>query len=981
MKYSIQVQSSSDAIAVTNLDDSGGDIASLNDTNRDYFEGQRERLLLEQAYETGYIRDVSRQLIVDQTGDATTDDVTALTLNNLNLRSIGAVQLCFRMRVVNLSGNFIADISPLASCPHLSKIDLSHNHISQFPYPDFWSSFINLQSLLLHDNGIGKLSCIQSLAMAPAIQFLTLYDTPLSLRPSYRHHTVNSIITLKVLDFHVVADEEVIEDAIFPLKFKSLSPNLSLPLSEMLSQTSPASCQNDASDDIREVSTMRRKSTRANMTIVEELECINEVVRRTNQIMAKFSPVILIQKTVRGFFARKFRRYLIDNRIWITKELLAAEDDQSQFREVSDEIDTSSIATKPSNEVELMEQQQEQQKQQQFSADSNKDESTSVKYKQSQHVRFQDYQQQHSKQQQAGSGTKEGKKTNNKKIPRDTLPANSSTTTLMGKELKGKKYGPGFSHQRDGSLVIPEAPLPTPKINAKKPLPEIASPDQTKHQFAPSAPSGPTSLPIDEKSLERLQFLLKNVNPEDVRPYLLNNMKKITDQAGEDVSKLEEGIDWLQIASGAHFISVGKRERELNKVGNSSTLSQVKDSKPTTDKASKLGQKAIFTDENKEEGADESEELKMSGYRVPLVKNEPLKEYLLRIMESVNDVRVQHEKYHKENDDKTVPKAPKYAFTTLDQLVYAKHKGVMSLATFLAVDKAYQAKEKEEQLQDRQDKVYDMRVQKKKAKQRQLMDSKQRAKQFSNLQDYDTTVTRAAIRERDDYYNHVRDKYRERGELREKQHSKKKEDFKFAQEFASHCSSIGNALRKHDLKVRREDRALIMSRRVRDMQDQRDEQRNVIRNYVAQRQKVLQAESNAERTEVELKIMQENKARREQVRDRVEELRRTKREVKELYPVPLHIHVGVQQNSENQGGLFNSGPNESLFSVYSTKGQNPNRPTRSPLTRLAERKILTNKSYDVIHQRVRSAGSNPGGATSGGIPSTTPAAVVHVNMH
>ena len=47
----------------------------------------------------------------------------------------------------------------------------------------------------------------------------------------------------------------------------------------------------------------------------------------------------------------------------------------------------------------------------------------------------------------------------------------------------------------------------------------------------------------------------------------------------------------------------------------------------------------------------------------------------------------------------TVPKAPKYAFTTLDQLVYAKHKGVMSLATFLAVDKAYQAKEKEEQLQ------------------------------------------------------------------------------------------------------------------------------------------------------------------------------------------------------------------------------------------------------------------------------------------
>ena len=45
MKYSIQVQSSSDAIAVTNLDDSGGDIASLNDTNRDYFEGSDKKAI------------------------------------------------------------------------------------------------------------------------------------------------------------------------------------------------------------------------------------------------------------------------------------------------------------------------------------------------------------------------------------------------------------------------------------------------------------------------------------------------------------------------------------------------------------------------------------------------------------------------------------------------------------------------------------------------------------------------------------------------------------------------------------------------------------------------------------------------------------------------------------------------------------------------------------------------------------------------
>ena len=109
-----------------------------------------------------------------------------------------------------------------------------------------------------------------------------------------------------MLDFHVVADEEVIEDAIFPLKFKSLSPNLSLPLSEMLSQTSPASCQNDASDDIREVSTMRRKSTRANMTIVEELECINEVVRRQVTFLQKKFHVFKLQSSNWPIFPKLF---------------------------------------------------------------------------------------------------------------------------------------------------------------------------------------------------------------------------------------------------------------------------------------------------------------------------------------------------------------------------------------------------------------------------------------------------------------------------------------------------------------------------------------------------------------------------------------------------------------------------------------------------------------------------------------------------
>ena len=202
----------------------------------------------------------------------------------------GGVQFFYRLTVCNLSGNFITDISPLLSCPHLAKVDLSSNQITNFPhlgsyllylmpnpqlppsplqknplatppffqfidlvknfkhinknckyginigmknnlnnllilniptfslkttrktqyklcsgksekrtpsFLDFWASFSRLRMLLLHDNGIGRLSCVQALSFAPSIEFLTLFDTPLSIRPSYRHHVVNSITTLK----------------------------------------------------------------------------------------------------------------------------------------------------------------------------------------------------------------------------------------------------------------------------------------------------------------------------------------------------------------------------------------------------------------------------------------------------------------------------------------------------------------------------------------------------------------------------------------------------------------------------------------------------------------------------------------------------------------------------------------------------------------------------------------------------------------
>ena len=118
----------------------------------------------------------------------------------------------------------------------------------------------------------------------------------------------------------MVSDEEVIEDAHFTSdKFKTQADTLYLPLAEML--TVPKKQSNEES----------------------EISSIYKTVTRTNQILAKYSPVLLIQKTVRGFFARKFKRYLVENRIWIPQDIM---DDDKEIREVSD-LDTSAPPAPP----------------------------------------------------------------------------------------------------------------------------------------------------------------------------------------------------------------------------------------------------------------------------------------------------------------------------------------------------------------------------------------------------------------------------------------------------------------------------------------------------------------------------------------------------------------------------------------------------------------------------------------------------------
>ena len=87
-----------------------------------------------------------------------------------------------------------------------------------------------LQVLYLHGNQLATLKAAGALAFLPALLRLTLHDNPLATHPNYRHFLVNSILSLRALDLHVISDEELIEGAHFPARFGALGDAAALPL-------------------------------------------------------------------------------------------------------------------------------------------------------------------------------------------------------------------------------------------------------------------------------------------------------------------------------------------------------------------------------------------------------------------------------------------------------------------------------------------------------------------------------------------------------------------------------------------------------------------------------------------------------------------------------------------------------------------------------------------------------------------------------
>ncbi|KAJ8038505.1 Leucine-rich repeat and IQ domain-containing protein 3 [Holothuria leucospilota] len=260
---------------------------------REVMEKERHIEFVKQAQENGFLISPSSNFLLEkfasESESKTIEDVIQVSLFNMRLKDVGEIGSCNNLKYCSLPGNFITSFDSLMSCTCLVKLDLHENQISSLPGPKFWKNLPDLKILYLHNNSISQLSCLQSLGSSPDLQVLTLYDTPISLKRSYRHHVVNSIFSLRALDFHVISDEEIIEDANFGGHFRALH------------------------DAFYFNSLLNLKQEKS---IKEEDETVREILRKVTTIQAKHSPVFIIQRYIRGFLGRCRAKALTASRIW-----------------------------------------------------------------------------------------------------------------------------------------------------------------------------------------------------------------------------------------------------------------------------------------------------------------------------------------------------------------------------------------------------------------------------------------------------------------------------------------------------------------------------------------------------------------------------------------------------------------------------------------------------------------------------------------
>jgi hypothetical protein len=212
-------------------------------------------------------------------------DLTDHKLNNLDiLNSEKHNDSCLILLACH---NCLTGINYIDLCRNLIKLDLSYNRLSVLPGINIWKCLPRLETLLLHHNLLDSIYDIKNLSILNNLSILTLYGNAVEHHPIYRHLLVNILSNIKLLDFYIVSDEELIENAKFGSKCGCYSRNLE----HFLVQ------DNININNVPLLSANEQHQFHLNKALIQ--------LKDVKLQHRKYSPVLIIQSVWRGYVVRR----------------------------------------------------------------------------------------------------------------------------------------------------------------------------------------------------------------------------------------------------------------------------------------------------------------------------------------------------------------------------------------------------------------------------------------------------------------------------------------------------------------------------------------------------------------------------------------------------------------------------------------------------------------------------------------------------
>uniref|UniRef100_W5NCA4 Leucine-rich repeat-containing protein 61 n=1 Tax=Lepisosteus oculatus TaxID=7918 RepID=W5NCA4_LEPOC len=146
---------------------------------------------------------ITAALLKSKTGEFDLESVLYLKLRCLGIYDLGCIGECINLERLDLSGNYITSLKPLASLKLLIVLNLSANRITNFEPICLCD---NLQSLNVAGNLISSfenLQCLQSLRKLESFRLKDIscnYTNPVCKNTSYRNIILEMFPNIKVLD-------------------------------------------------------------------------------------------------------------------------------------------------------------------------------------------------------------------------------------------------------------------------------------------------------------------------------------------------------------------------------------------------------------------------------------------------------------------------------------------------------------------------------------------------------------------------------------------------------------------------------------------------------------------------------------------------------------------------------------------------------------------------------------------------------------